>query len=555
VNFLANIFDRLAATPDRKIIQELRPDRNVAITAGEMLGRIDTARAFLRSAGLCKGDRLALLAANGIAWAALDLAAMAEGIVVVPLYTRQAPPELVAMMQDCQPKLICCGDAALRDAIAVSWPHAPRTALVEEIFMIGAGSAPGSAAQASREVALTPDDPITIIYTSGTSGEAKGVVLTARNVTHMLSCTTVRLDLLMNASASADSETAFHYLPFCFAASWILLLSCLSRRSVLHLSTDLTRLADDLRATAPDYCLNVPTLLERMCSAIEAQIASRGGLTYKIFTNAKAAYLQRADGSAADGVLWVTLGRMLIFPAIRKKIGPNLKALICGSAPLNKETQLFFMMLGIPVLQAYGLTETTAICTLDVPGKVEPGTVGSAIPGLEMRLGEQGEILVRGPNVFGGYWNRPEETAKALANGWFHTGDQGEQTAAGNWRIVGRLKSLVILNSGHNIAPEPLEESILRALPGAQQAVVFGNGRSYLSAVITGNVPHNIAEAKIAELNAALPHYRQIRAFHMENQPLTIESGLLTANGKLRRDAIAARFHNEIEAMYHRNPQ
>src|SRR6185437_12913580 len=114
----------------------------------------------------------------------------------------------------------------------------------------------------------------------------------------------------------------------------------------------------------------------------------------------------------------------------------------------------FFMMLGIPVLQAYGLTETTAICTLDVPGKVEPGTVGSAIPGLEMRLGEQGEILVRGPNVFGGYWNRPEETAKALANGWFHTGDQGEQTAAGNWRIVGRLKSLVILNSGHNIAPE-----------------------------------------------------------------------------------------------------
>src|SRR4029077_6104858 len=143
--------------------------------------------------------------------------------------------------------------------------------------------------------------------------------------------------------------------------------------------------------------------------------------------------LGQQDGKSSAGAVWLGLGRTLIFPAIRKKLGPNLKALICGSAPLALETQLFFQMLGIPVLQVYGLTETTAICTMDNPRHVEAGTVGPAIPGIEMKLGDQSEILVRGPNIFLGYWNRPQETAKTLSHGWFHTGDQGERTPGGNW--------------------------------------------------------------------------------------------------------------------------
>ena len=320
----------------------------------------------------------------------------------------------------------------------------------------------------------------------------------------------------------------------------------------LHLSTDLARIADDLRDTTPDYCLNVPTLLERIRSAIEGQLASRGGLAHKVFRNAKTAYLARQNGSGSGGAVWLMLGRALIFPAIRKKLGPNLKALICGSAPLALETQLFFFMLGIPVLQAYGLTETTGICTMDDPHHAEPGAVGASIPGIEMKLGDGNEILVRGPNIFPGYWNRPEETAKVLSGGWFHTGDQGEQTPNGNWRIIGRLKNVPIHNTGPNTAPEPLEEQLLQPPPGAQQVVLVGNGKSYLAALVTGGVQRENAEAEIARLNVALPHYRQIRAFHIEPQPLTIESGLLTANGKLRRDAITAHFHDAIEAMYRR---
>jgi long-chain acyl-CoA synthetase len=211
-------------------------------------------------------------------------------------------------------------------------------------------------------------------------------------------------------------------------------------------------------------------------------------------------------------------------------------------------------MIGIPVLQVYGLTETTAICTMDDPQNYEPGRVGPAIPGIEMKVGENEEIIVRGPNIFPGYWQKPEETAKALTDGWFHTGDQGDVDAAGNWRITGRLKNLIILNSGHNIAPEPLEDSVAARLPEAGQFVLVGNQRGYLAALVTAASADGLVNEKIQvaidQANGGLPHYKQIRKFHVIAEPFTIENGLLTANGKLKRDAIAARYAAEIEALY-----
>jgi long-chain acyl-CoA synthetase len=344
----------------------------------------------------------------------------------------------------------------------------------------------------------------------------------------------------------------FHYLPFCFAGSWIMLLTCLLRGSLLSLNTDLSKIASDMRTVAPDYFLNVPALLERMRKAVDEQLWKTGGVVLNVYSRAKGAWMRRQEGRAtvADS-MWLALARAVVFPTIRKKmIGSRLRGLICGSAPLSLETQLYFMMLGIPVLQVYGLTETTAICTMDEPGHVEPGRVGPAIQGIEMKLGENDEIVVRGPNVFSGYWDRPQETAKALRDGWFHTGDQGEVDAAGNWRIVGRIKNLIILGSGHNIAPEPIEEEVLRNLPGAQQVVLVGNGRGYLSAVVTGDVTREQVQAALDEVNPGLPHYKQVRAFYIYTQPFSIENGLLTANGKLKRDLIAARLKEEIEEMY-----
>jgi len=181
---------------------------------------------------------------------------------------------------------------------------------------------------------------------------------------------------------------------------------------------------------------------------------------------------------------------------------------------------------------------------------IEPGCVGQSIPGVEMKLGENEEILVSGPNIFAGYWNRPEATAQAIRDGWFHTGDQGAVGVRGNWRIVGRIKSLIILNSGHNIAPEPIEDRIAQRIPQAQHVVLVGNGRGYLCALITGSPPSETVRAVLDAVNTELPHYRQVRNFTLVPESLTPESGLLTANGKLRREAISARFASEIAAMY-----
>ena len=545
MNFIENILHRLGQTPQRAVLQEARDGKIVGVTCAELSALIRTARAFLVKAGVKKGDRCALLAHNSIRWAALDLALMAEGIVVVPLYARQAPKELVGMMQDCGPSLICCGDQQLRDGLAQSWPEAPPMRLFAEVFAAGAET--GSTNDAP--VSLTDEDPVTIIYTSGTSGEPKGVVLNMGNVTYMLGCTNARLDLLMGPQEAADR--VFHYLPFCFAGSWILLLTCLTRHSLLTMSTDLNKLADELKLAAPQYFLNVPALLERIRTGVEDQISKKGSAVQTLYQKGKAAWLRRYHGqSAAFDLLWLALADAVLFSSIKKKMGPNLKALICGSAPLAKETQFFFFMLGIPVLQVYGLTETTAICTMDDPREVTPGRVGPAIPGVEMKLGEGDEVLVRGPNIFPGYWNRLEATAKTFADGWFRTGDQGEVDERGNWSIIGRIKNLIILSSGHNIAPEPIEEMVLKHLPGAQQVVLMGNGRGYLSALITGDVTSDRVEKALETVNAQLPHYKCVRAFHLNAEPLTIESGLLTANGKLKRDAIAAHFQAQIEGLY-----
>ncbi len=545
-NFLETIFAQLKRADGRVVLREIRGDHFVSVTGRELLDRIQLVRAFLRDSGAQPGDRCALLAANSIRWAVFHLALMAEGVIVVPLYSRQAPAELAAMMKDCQPRLIFVGEAALGEGVAQTWPDAPRRALFDEVLGSSAPQPPLSDAPNPRQ----NRDIVTIIYTSGTSGEPKGVCLNVGNLTHMLSCTTERLDQLMGATHEPDR--VFHYLPFNFAASAILMLSCLMRESILTLSTDLNKLADEIRMASPNYFLNVPTLLERVRRGVEEAITKRPAVIRSLFAKARSGWQRQhvGRGRALDA-FWLALGRALIFRKIRARFGPHLRALICGSAPLAPETQQFFLMLGIPVLQAYGLTETAGICTLDDPRvPVEPGYVGTAISGIEMKLGENEQIIVCGPHIFPGYWNRPEETARVLQDGWFHTGDQGEVNVRGNWRISGRIKNLIILNSGHNIAPEPIEEKIAPLLPAAQQVVVVGNGRGYLCALVTGAVESAAVQAALDAVNPELPHYRQIRNFRIVRDVFTAESGMLTAMGKIRRDAINAHYASEINAMY-----
>lgn len=558
MTFLEIIFERLRNAGESPVLREIRDGQFVDCSGAALLALIAQARQFLRAQSLHAGDRCVLLAPNSIRWAALDLALMAEGIVVVPLYPRQAPAELASMIEDSSPARLFCSDAALVAEIQKHLPSAPQLGMLESVF------APAGTAPATAPFHHADSDPLTIIYTSGTSGEPKGVILNAGNVNHMLPCTSARLDQLMGPRSASNPapDRIFHYGPFCFAASWILLLTALSRNSVLLLSTDLSKLSEELKLAQPDYFINVPIFLERVRRKILEAVEQRRGIVPAVLSRAQRAYLAKSKangGRSPLDSLALALAKRTMFPAIRKSVvGPNLKALICGSAPLSIDTQLFFMMLGIPVLQVYGLTETTAICTLDDPRRVEPGRVGPAIPGIEMKTADSGEILVRGPNIFPGYWQRPAETAKALEDGWFHTGDLGEAGANANWRIIGRAKDLIILSSGHNVAPEPLENELVKRLPEAQQVVLVGNQRSSLAVLVTTAASNGLkpsaVQAAIEAVNAGLPHYKQIRAFRILPAPFTIEDGRLTTMGKLKREAIAARCAAEIEAMYRKKP-
>lgn len=547
-SFLENIFAQLKRADARVVLREVRAGQFVSVTGRELLEEVQAVREFIRASGVQSGDRCALLAPNSIRWVVFDLALMAEGVIVVPLYSRQSPEELVAMMKDCQPRLLFVSDAAPGETVAKAWHEAPRRVAFDEVQKEGTPRTSFSEAPIRR----LGTDIVTIIYTSGTSGEPKGVCLNTANLNFMLGRTTERLEQLMSQPQGARPDRVFHYLPFNFAASWLLLLSCLTRETTLTLSTDLNQLADEIRLSSPDYFLNVPTLLERVRRGVEEALAKRSVPIRSLFDKARVAWQQQNAGRvSALGKLWLFLGNKVIFNRIRDRFGRDLRALICGSAPLAPDTQQFFQMLGIPVLQAYGLTETTGICTMDDPRvPAESGYVGTAIPGIEIQVGENEEILVRGSHIFPGYWNRPEETARVLQDGWFHTGDQGEANARGNWRISGRIKNLIILNSGHNIAPEPLEDKIARLLPAVQQVVVVGNGRGYLCALVAGTVEAATVQTALDAVNSGQPHYRHIRSFKIIEGALTPESGMLTANGKLRREAINARYAAEINAMY-----
>src|SRR6202521_5552647 len=333
-NFLEPIFAQLQRADERVVLREIHGETFTTVTGRELLAQVQRDRSYVRKFGLVPGDRCALLGANSTQWVAVDLALMAEGIIVVPLYSRQAAGELAGMMKDCSPSLLIVGDADLGAAIEREWPARPHRVLMEEVLRPAPAREPVTEAPNAR----TNGDLVTIIYTSGTSGEPKGVCLNVGNVTHMLRCTGERLDQLMGARSEPDK--VFHYLPFNFAGSWILLLSCLSRESVLTLSSDLNKLADEIRLSAPNYFLNVPTLLERVRRGVEDALAKRAAPIRSLFAKARDAW-QRQNSVAARviDVLWLALGGELIFNDLKERFGPHLRALICGSAPLAPETQ------------------------------------------------------------------------------------------------------------------------------------------------------------------------------------------------------------------------
>jgi long-chain acyl-CoA synthetase len=540
MSFVNEILAAAKRRADLPLLVEVHGKQLRETSGTTFLADLARARAYLQARGVKLGERVALLGPNSAHWAALDLAIIAHGAISVPLYARQDPRQLAGMLRDCEACLLIAADAALGDALR---PHLPDGCELVRYAQVLASEPTGTS-----EPQLVAGTPVTIIYTSGTSGEPKGVVLTSQNIDYMLAVTVERIARMTRAQRSEDR--VFHYLPLCFAGSRIMLLSQLRRGNPLLLSTDLNNLQEEMATAKPHYFLNVPVLLERIRGGVERKLADKAGALHAVYRRAlTASSLPPAALGVLDRVA-LLLARRLLFPRIKRLIGENLEFLVCGSAALSEATQRWFGLLGLPVYQVYGLTETTGIVTIDDTDNVTPGRVGYAVPGCELRVSDTGELLCRGPNVFPGYFRRPEASAEILRDGWFHTGDQAELDAHGCVKIIGRLKDVIVPESGHNVAPGPIEDKLLRAAQGIEQVVVVGHGRPYLTALVAGSIPNGELDVVRERVNAGLPHYQRLRKAYRVPEPFTPDNGLLTANQKLRRNAIEAHYRDAIEEMY-----
>jgi len=534
---LQAIVDGLGRLADRPVVTRLDPPTE-SVTGAGLLRRAAAVRRVLDEAGVGPGDRVALVAGPSAAWIACDLAVLAHGAVLVPFDVRTDAAALADLVADCAPAL------ALADDPAVLPEGAPARALAD--------AAAGDAEWPGR-VVVPATDPATIIYTSGSSGRPKGAVLTHANLSVMLDYTTARLEQLSGRPFGEDR--ALHYLPPCYAGSRVLLHSCLRRGALVQLVGDPRRLGEHLAAADADYFLNVPLVLERFRRAATDAVRSKSRTAGRLLAEAEAAWARREEHGGRVGLrdrLLLAVARWLVLKPIRARFGSRLRGVICGSAPLAAECQRFFHLLGVDVYQGYGLTETTALCTLDEPERIRPGWVGPAMPFVELRRADDGELLTRGPHVFPGYWRDEAATRVAIdGDGWLHTGDLGEVDAEGRWRITGRKSAVLVLQTGHNVAPEPLEAGLREALGGDAQVCLVGHGRPSLAAVVAGErLARPEVAAALEAVNAGAPSHRQVRHFHLHPEPLTPESGLLTTNLKLRRRAIAERFASELEALY-----
>ncbi|MDX2205177.1 MAG: long-chain fatty acid--CoA ligase [Hyphomicrobiaceae bacterium] len=570
---------RIAQTPDGAAYLWSEGGDWTHATWGAFGARVATMRTALAASGAAaQGDRLAILMANGIEHVAMDQAAMSLGLVVVPMHAVDNPESIVYILEDSAAtvlvvetlerwraiagaggtlshlKLILVADAEPAD---IAGEGEPRLA---QLAAWRARLGHGTPAPAARVAA---GDLSAIVYTSGTTGRPKGVMLTHGNVMANVKAIAARLpadqtDVFLSFLPLSHTfeRTAGYYYP-------------IARGAAVAFARSTKDLPEDLKRVRPTILTSVPRVYERFHAAIMKDVAS-SRLKQWLLNTTVAVGMRRFEarqGRAGpppllDAVLWPVLDR-LVAARIRAQLGGRMRVGVSGGAPIAPAVIGLFLALGLDIVQGYGMTETSPVVSTNTPDDNDPATVGRALDGVEVRIGENSELMVRGPSVMRGYWKRPEETRRVLTgDGWLHTGDQA-LIRDGRITITGRIKDIIVTSTGEKVPPGDMELAIL-ADPLFEQAMIVGEQRPFLS-VLAVMQKQGLAQLekehgrealagvllrRVTQTLAAFPAYAMPRAIWWTTEPWTIENGLLTPTLKIKRLNLETRFAKEIAAMY-----
>jgi long-chain acyl-CoA synthetase len=577
------VFSRAASEPHVAVMRRRPEDGSWRdVTAETFRAEVTALAKALIAAGIEPGDRVGLMSATRYEWTLIDYSIWAAGAVTVPVYETSSAEQVEWILGDSAARAVfaeTAAHAAVIDGVRSRLPELGEIWRIDELDTFTAGGAQvGDDQLAEHRAARTADDLATIIYTSGTTGRPKGCELTHRNL----------LSDVRNAVAGALPEvfeiaggSTLLFLPLAHSFARIIQVGCLESGAILGHWPDARTVAKGLLEFQPTFLLAVPRVFEKVFNTAQQQAAASGAKK-RIFEAAVTTAIDwsrsRDDTAGPGGGLRLrhALFDRLVYGKLRAAVGGKVQYAVSGGAPLGERLGHFFRGAGITVLEGYGLTETSAATAVNKPTRNKIGTVGQPLPGVAMRIGDDGEILVRGPNVFPGYWQNKAATGEVLDDeGWLHTGDLGDLDDEGFLRVTGRKKELIVTAGGKNVAPAVLEDR-LRAHPLVSQCMVVGDGRPYIACLVTLDPdaldywkrqhgrPADVTMADLAadpeltaeiqeavdEANKAVSRAESIRRFRVLAVDFTEETGHMTPSLKVRRGVVAKDFAADIEALY-----
>jgi long-chain acyl-CoA synthetase len=570
----AMLFDRAAQWPDRPALSARRGKAWQATNWATLAQGVATIARLLRAAGVGQGDRVLILSENRPEWPMADFAIMTLGAVTVPAFTTWTAEDLGHVLRDCGARhVIVSGGALLKRLAAAAGDAPPDYVLLFDPMLEGGADAlfgkrtevlpaadrfdTETAPWAAEAKKIDREALACLIYTSGTGGAPKGVMLPHRA---MLSNGAGAHALFGDIIRPGEIYLSFLPLSHSFERT-VGQCYLLSIGTHIHYSRGIEHLPAELSDVRPTILTVVPRLLEVIRARILAGIAKEGGLKQALFDRTLAAGMRKEAGQASllDRLLDPLLDR-LVREKVRARFGGRLKGMVSGGARLDPEVGRFFRALGMPLVQGYGQTEAGPVISCNPLHATRIDTVGPPLQGVDLRITEDGEIQVKGDLVMQGYWNNPAASQAAMDGAWLRTGDIGAQDADGYIRITDRKKDILVLSGGDNVAPARIEGALLGD-PAIAQAAVFGDGRPYLVAVIVPSEEARRANPTIAALaralsaaveraNAQLSITERVRRFHVADQGFTIENGMLTPTQKVRRHKVRDAHQAAITGLY-----